>query len=190
MRGVGRCLPTLLRGGRGGRVPCAPRAPRAGRGRVGTCDGDRARATGTGANVVEKFPPAAHTSCAFLAPWAHFFSTGGKRLPIDASQPASASGLESAVAARPTARAARAAAARANATFASRHAWADTLGELQRQHQIAGGRVGTRPRPAQGVGGGRVCRRVRVHASPHPSQLNATQESAPASSTSHRSLNK
>ena len=28
-------------------------------------------------------------SCAFLATWrAHFFSAGGKRLPIDASQPA------------------------------------------------------------------------------------------------------
>ena len=54
------------------------------------------------------------------------------------------------------------------------HQRAVTLGELQRQHQIAGGRVGTQPRPAQGVGGGRVCHPARGHASPHPSQLNAT----------------
>ena len=39
-----------------------------------------------------------------------------------------------------------------------------------------GGRVGTWTRPAQGVGGGRVCCPARVHASPHhPSQLNVTR---------------
>ena len=47
-----------------------------------------------------KFPPAAQTRLCIFGPWrAHFFSAGGKRLPIDASQSASASGLESAVAA-------------------------------------------------------------------------------------------
>ena len=47
-----------------------------------------------------KFSPAAHTRLCIFGPWrAHFFSAGGKRLPIDASQSASASGLESAVAA-------------------------------------------------------------------------------------------
>ena len=47
-----------------------------------------------------KSPPAAHTRlCIFCPWWAHFFSAGGKRLPIDASQSAPASGLESAVAA-------------------------------------------------------------------------------------------
>ena len=35
-----------------------------------------------------KPPPAAHAKLCILATWrAHFFSAGGKRLPIDASQP-------------------------------------------------------------------------------------------------------
>ena len=44
------------------------------------------------------------------------------------------------------------------------------------------GRAGTRPRLAQGVGGGRVCRPARGQASPHPSQLNVTQEQQLAAS--------
>ena len=47
-----------------------------------------------------KFPPAAHTRLCIFGPMVgSLLLRGGKRLPIDASQSASASGLESAVAA-------------------------------------------------------------------------------------------
>ena len=69
-----------------------------GRGRVGTCGGGSARAVG--AYAVEKIPACgAHKAVHFWPMVGSLLLRGGKRLPIDASQSASASGLESAVAA-------------------------------------------------------------------------------------------
>ena len=71
---------------------------RVGVGWVPVAVGGKSRAAG--ASVGKKAACGAHKAVHFLASWwAHFFSAGGKRLPIDASQSASASGLESAVAA-------------------------------------------------------------------------------------------
>ena len=121
-----------------------------------------------------KFPPAAHAK---LCIFGHMASSllPRRRDLLDASQPAPASGLESAVgAADPTGDPGWPALPPRGPT----HQRAATLGELQRQHQLAvtlaGGRVGTWPRPAQGVGGGRVWCLARGHPSPHPSQLNVT----------------
>ena len=154
--------------------------PEQGRGRVGTCAGG-----GPALLALTRWgkpPPGARKAVHF---WPHdmaspFLLRRGKRLPIDASQSAPASGLESAVgAADPTGDPGWPALPPRGPT----HQRAATLGELQRQHQLAvtlaGGRVGTWPRPAQGVGGGRVWCLARGHPSPHPSQLNVTLSGCP-----------
>ena len=146
--------------------------PEQGRGRVGTCGGGGLALLAL--TWWGKFPPAAHAK---LCIFGHMASSllPRRRGLLDASQPAPASGLESAVgAADPTGDPGWPAPPPRGPT----HQRAATLGELQRQHQLAvtlaGGRVGTWPRPAQGVGGGRVWCLARGHPSPHPSQLNVT----------------